>query len=159
MTLVLWRIAADTAEYKADDLSGAGAAKSGGRWNKQDVPAVYCATSISLACMETVVHLNTLPFNRYLIRIEVPDEVAASATTKTVTNLPVGWDADPAGHESIHIGTTWLQGATASLLYVPSIIVPEEFNVVVNPAHPDSAKITATKVRKWTYDPRLKGKS
>jgi RES domain-containing protein len=43
-------------------------------------------------------------------------------------------------------------------MYVPSIIVPEEQNVVINPAHPESAKITAVKVRKWTYDPRFKGK-
>lgn len=158
MTLVLWRIAADTAKYKADDLTGAGSANSGGRWNKIDVPAVYCATSISLACMETVVHLNTLPFNRFLIRIEVPDLVAKSAITHTVSALPVGWDAEPAGHESIQLGTAWLQGGSTSLMYVPSIIVPEEQNVVINPAHPESAKITAVKVRKWTYDPRFKGK-
>jgi len=158
VTLVLWRIAADTAKYKADDLTGAGAANSGGRWNKIDVPALYCATSISLACMETVVHLNTLPFNRFLIRIEVPDLVSKSAITHTVGALPVGWDAEPAGHESIQLGTAWLQSESTNLMYVPSIIVPEEQNVVINPAHPDSAKIRAVKVRKWTYDPRFRGK-
>ena len=158
MTLVLWRIAADTDKYKAEDLTGAGAAKSGGRWNKKDVPALYCATSISLACMETVVHLNALPFNRFLIRIEVPDLVAKAAVTRGVNTLPIGWDAEPSGHESIQLGTEWLQSASTCLLFVPSIIVPEEQNVVINPSHPDSAKITATKVRKWTYDPRFRGK-
>jgi RES domain-containing protein len=48
-----------------------------------------------------------------------------------------------------------MRSGSSALLVVPSVIVPEEFNVLINPQHPDSARITAAKVRKWLYDPRL----
>ena len=68
---------------------------------------------------------------------------------------PVGWDAEPAGRTSIELGTNWLRSVTSALLVIPSVIVPEEFNVLINPQHSGSARITAAKVRKWLYDPRL----
>jgi RES domain-containing protein len=69
--------------------------------------------------------------------------------------LPVGWDAEPASRTSIKFGTDWIAGAATALLIVPSVVVPEEFNILINPAQADAAAITARKVRKWTYDPRL----
>jgi RES domain-containing protein len=69
--------------------------------------------------------------------------------------LPVGWDAEPAGRASIELGTIWIRSGSSALLVVPSGIVPEEFNVLINPQHADSARIAAEKVRKWFYDPRL----
>ena len=74
---------------------------------------------------------------------------------ETAGSLPVGWDAEPAGRASIQFGTDWVRSGTSALLMVPSVIVPEEVNVLVNPRHPDSAGITAKKVRRWLYDPRL----
>ena len=73
MTVLLWRLAPDTPSYEAHDLSGKGAEKTGGRWNRPGNPVVYCASTIALAALETVVHLNTktLPLNRFLVRIEV----------------------------------------------------------------------------------------
>lgn len=157
MSVVLWRIAADTKDYLADDLSGGGAKKTGGRWNAVDHAVVYASTSRALACLETVVHLNAggLPLNRYLVEIEVSDAVWAAATRMDPTTLPVGWDAEPASKTSIDFGTKWIVGGAAALLVVPSVIVPEEFNVLINPAHADAKVITARKVRKWSYDPRL----
>jgi hypothetical protein len=72
-------------------------------------------------------------------------------------DLPVGWDALPEGKVSLDVGDTWLAGGAAPLLVVPSVIVPEEHNVLINPAHALSKGIVAAKVRKWLYDPRLLG--
>jgi len=153
----VWRIAIDTPDYEADDLSGAGADATGGRWNRKGVPMAYASGSIALACLETVVHLASapLPFNRYLVRVDIPEDVWANAETLAATTAPVGWDALPAGRASIHFGTDWLAARRSALLIVPSSIVPEEPNVLINPLHPDAARLAATKVRKWLYDPRM----
>jgi RES domain-containing protein len=153
----VWRIATDTPTYEADDLSGTGAKLTGGRWNAKDVSVVYTSDTRALACLETIVHLNAggLPLNRYLVAIEIPDAVWSAAQHATVLSLKVGWDAEPAGRVSIRFGTDWLLAKTSVLLVVPSAIVPEEYNVLINPMHPDSTELIAAKVRKWPYDPRL----
>ena len=154
MTL-LWRIAADTPGYTAEELSGKGALVQGGRWNEKGTPAVYLSSSIALACLETLVHLAAagLPLNRYLVRIEVDD--ALWRARQTVMKPKVGWDAIPPGRVSIDAGQTWLAARSSALLEVPSVIVPEEGNVLVNPRHPDARKLRAAKLRKWTYDGRF----
>jgi RES domain-containing protein len=153
----VWRIAADTPTYEADDLSGAGAKITGGRWNEKGTAVLYCAENISLAAMETLVHLNAggLPLNRYLVRIDIPDDVWAAAERLDASTAPVGWDALPAGRASIAYGTAWLASKRSACLMVPSIITPEERNVLINPSHSDAVRITAKKVRKWLYDLRL----
>ena len=156
MTLV-WRIAADTREYTADDMSGKGAEKTGGRWNRAGTPVVYGASSVALACLETIVHLNLsgFPLNRFLVAIEVPDAVWAERQVLSPDALPVGWSAIPEGRVSLDAGDAWLSGMGSALLLVPSVIVPEEFNVLVNSRHPDAGKIKANKLRAWFFDQRL----
>lgn len=154
----IWRIAADTPDYEAHDLSGMGAEKTGGRWNRKGTPMVYASRSRSLACLETVVHLGAgapLPLNRFLVKIHVP---IASWTARVVFKPAnhVGWDAEPAGKVSLDWGAAWSLGRSSLVAEVPSIIVPEEANFLINPAHPDAHKLKATKVRRWTYDFRLK---
>jgi RES domain-containing protein len=157
LSRVLWRIASDTPAYEAHDLTGKGAEQTGGRWNARDTPVVYTSLSQALACLETVVHLgaNGLPLNRYLVRIEVGDAVWALAEAVDPASLAVGWDAEPPGRVSIRFGTEWLRSLRSPLLIVPSVIVPDERNVLINPRHPASANITAAKVCRWLYDPRL----
>jgi RES domain-containing protein len=152
-----YRLGTDTPAYEADDLSGKGAEITGGRWNEKGVAVVYAAENRSLACLETLVHLAAggLPFNRYLVEISIPDPVWAAARREAPASLPVGWDAEPASRASISFGTAWLRSGSAAVLVIPSVIVPEECCVLVNPAHPDSAGITAVKSRRWLYDPRL----
>ena len=152
----LWRIATDTPLYGADDLSGEGARQSGGRWNRAGIPMLYTGGARSLACLEVLVHLNPkgLPLNRYLVEIRVP--MAAwrkRAMFNATTN--VGWDAEPYGLVSLDWGSEWQKSGTSLLAQVPSVIVPEESNVLINPEHPDMTQVSATKVRKWTFDPRL----
>jgi RES domain-containing protein len=157
LSVTVWRIATDTKDYEADDLSGAGAKITGGRWNAVGDPLVYTSETQALACLETVVHLNAggLPLNRYLVSVTIPAAVWAVARIETPDTLPVGWDADPSGRASIQFGTAWIKSQASALLKIPSVIVPDEYNVLINPLHPDSKTITAVKIRKWLYDPRL----
>ncbi|MDP3746716.1 MAG: RES family NAD+ phosphorylase [Phenylobacterium sp.] len=157
MSQTLWRIATDAPAYEADDLTGAGAEITGGRWNEKGVPMVYTSETRALACLETVVHLNAggLPLNRYLVAIEVPDDLMAAALRETAASLRAGWDAEPAGRVTLKFGTDWINARSSAVLAVPSVIVPEEINLLINPLHAEASRITARKVRRWTYDPRL----
>jgi RES domain-containing protein len=158
VSVAVWRIGADTPDYEAHDLAGKGAEKTGGRWNRKGTPMIYTSVSRSLACLETVVHVsggNALPLNRYLVQIKIPGVLWSSRVVLDPANH-VGWDAEPAGKVSMDWGTAWIQGKTTLLADVPSVIVPEEHNILINPHHPDAAKLTAVKIRKWTYDQRLK---
>ena len=152
---VLWRIAVETPAYPASDLSGTGARITGGRWNSKGAPVVYCSTSIALATLETVHYLRGggLPFNRYLVRIAIPDDVWNAR--QVLDPFPGGWDAIPAGLSGKRVGDSWIAAGKTALLLVPSVIVPDEYNVLLNPRHADAAAVTASTVRRWSYDPRF----
>ncbi len=156
VTVACWRIAADTPDYEAHELTGKGAEKDGGRWNRKGIPIVYASQSIALACLESMVHLNVngLPLNRYLVKILVPI-VAWNKRTVFDPKSHVGWDAEPAGKVSIDWGSLWVDSATTLIAEVPSVIIPEEHNWLINPRHPDAGAITSTKLRKWAFDARL----
>lgn len=158
MTVSLWRIATDAREYEADDLSGKGAEKSGGRWNRPGLPVVYSASTIALACLETFVHLNAggLPLNRTLVRIEVPDALWAARDRLRLQDLRVGWNALPESKVSLDIGDAWLKNGTSAILEVPSAIVPEESVLLINPANSRASEIRAFKIRPWIYDGRMR---
>lgn len=159
MTVTLWRIATDTRAYAADDLSGAGAKLTGGRWNDKGTAMVYTSSNRALACLETLVHLKAtaLPLNRYLVELSVPDDIWVGAEELTQATAAVGWDAIPAGLVSVDYGTEWASANRSAMLRVPSVIIPEEHNVLINPSHPDALRISARKVRKWNYDPAVRG--
>ena len=158
MGVTLWRIASDTPQWEAHDLSGKGAQSSGGRWNRPGRPMLYCAGSIALAALETAIHLETddLPLNRFLVAVEVPDEVWAARIVHSAATLPVGWTARPEGKMSLDIGDAWLSSGASALLQVPSVIVPEEHNLLVNPRHADTARLQSRKLRGWYFDERLR---
>lgn len=152
-----WRIGTDTPDYTAEDTDGTGAKKTGGRWNRVGLPVIYTASTRALACLETVVHLGSggLPLNRYLVRVEIPDDVWNMRRIITEATAPVGWDALPTGKVSLDLGDQWLTSLSSCIMEVPSIIIPEEQNILLNPRHPDAVKIKAVKVRKWLYDNRI----
>jgi len=155
--MIAWRIATDTPHYESDDMSGEGAKIEGGRWNSINNALVYSSTSRALACIETIVHLNApaLRLNRFLVQIEIPAVVWDARTVLDMHTAPVGWDALPAGRASIKYGDSWIRSRSSAVLLVPSVTVPEEQNILINPAHPDAVHIKATKIRKWLYDSRL----
>ncbi len=157
MTVTLWRVASDTPSWTADDMGGKGAASSGARWNHAGERVTYAATSISLAAWETRAHFGrggALPWNRFLVRIDVPQDVWA-AREILHRPPPVGWDAIPEAMVSRNAGSAWVQSRRTALLSVPSVIIGEEDNILVNPAHADSARIVATRIRRFVYDHRV----
>lgn len=154
----VWRIGSDTSAYGSDDLSGKGAEITGGRWNKKGTPLLYTSGSIALACLETLVHLggtSPLPLNRYLIKIEITDAIWKERVIFDDSNN-VGWDALPEGLVSINWGTRWASSLSSLLAQVPSIVVPEESNFLINPKHPMASKLVAKKIRRWSYDTRIR---
>lgn len=155
MTVPAWRIATEAPRYAANDLSGTGAKLTGGRWNSKGTPVVYCSTSIALATLETVHYLRNggLPFNRYLVRIDIPDKVWEAR--QVLDPLPGGWDAIPAGLTARTAGDAWIASGASALLLVPSVIVSDEYNVLINPHHRDATALGATTLRRWVYDPRF----
>jgi RES domain-containing protein len=157
VTVTLWRVAADTRQWTAEDMAGKGAAAKGARWNHAGEHVAYASMSISLAAWETRAHFGKgarLPWNRYLVRIDVPEDVWA-ARQIIVRPPSVGWDAIPEGLVSRSAGSVWLKASQTALLAVPSAIIYEEDNVLINPAHPDARRISATRVRRFVYDPRV----
>lgn len=153
----LWRIAKHTADYAATDLSGGGAKSTGGRWNSKGVPVVYTATTIALATLETLAHLgdNIAIRNTFLVEVSVPPSVWNKREIIQASELPPTWSAEPPGSTTIDFGDEWLANGTAALLLVPSVIVPEEYNVLINPQHPDARRIQSSVLRQYIYDPRL----
>jgi RES domain-containing protein len=158
VTVHLWRIASDTPDWTAAELEGHGAAAEGGRWNHEGEHVVYASASISLAAWETRTHLGragiALPWNRFVVRLDVPGDVWA-ARTALPQPWPVGWNAMPEGAVSRSIGSAWLAAGASALLVVPSVIVEEESNVLLNPSHPDARRIFAVKTRRFLFDPRV----
>jgi RES domain-containing protein len=150
----VWRIAAETRHCRAEDLSGAGAAKHPGRWNKDGEAVVYAAESVALAVLETAAHVDPagLPLNRFLVAIEIPDDVWLKRQSRSVAQLPPTWLAIPAGQASIDVGSAWLASVSAAILQIPSVIAPEENLVLLNPKHPDVVRIQASVVRPFEYD-------
>lgn len=150
----MWRIAVEAPAFSASEISGAGALRSAGRWNSAGTAVLYCSTNISLATLESLVNRSygPLPYNRYLVRIDIPEPVWSAR--ETCAPSP-GWDAIPAGRTSRNAGDAWATGKRSPIMLVPSVIVPEEHNILINPLHPASSAITATTIRRWNYDPRL----
>lgn len=155
MSVAIWRVATETATYPANDLGGTGAKNSGGRWNRKGTPVVYCSSNIALATLETIHNLKagSLPFNRYLVRVDVPDDIWNGR--RLLDPPPGGWDAIPAGVSSRSAGDAWIASGASALLLVPSVIVPDEHNVLINPAHADASRIAAVTLKRWIYDPRF----
>jgi len=150
----LWRVAAETREYAATDMTGAGAAKHPGRWNHYKEAVVYCAPTIAMAVLETAAHIDDsgLPSNRYLIEIEVSDATWARREQVDVAKMPPTWAAIPAGRASAKFGSDWIASLRSAVLMVPSVIVPEEWVSLINPAHPDASTITAKVLRVFEYN-------
>jgi RES domain-containing protein len=140
---------------EVDRLSGTGAWVTGGRWNSKGRPVLDASCSSALACLETVVHLAggvPLPLRRSLVRLDVPDDIWAARDVWTADDLKPGWDAEPPGTVSMELGEAWLAGKGTSIVQLPSAIAPDDWNVLVNPAHPGAGAITATRARAWRYD-------
>lgn len=157
--MILWRIAAETRAYSAHDLTGTGAARNPGRWNAATEPVIYCAPTIAMAVLETAAHVDDggLPLNKFVVELRVPDPVWAKREEVAAAALPVTWDAIPAGTGSVKFGSEWLASLRTPILVVPSVIVPEESVVLINPRHREATAIAARALRRFEYNRLFRG--
>ena len=148
--MILYRIT--NAKY-ADDLSGNGARLYGGRWNSEGRPAVYLASSRSLAILESLAHLvpTNTPDDYFMLTIDVPDNFI----TVDVRSLPADWNKYPEQPFLKQLGNSFLAGKEHLLLKVPSVIVPDEYNYLMNPLHSNAAKVKIVKKDRFNFDSRL----
>ncbi|KIQ01197.1 MULTISPECIES: RES family NAD+ phosphorylase [Pseudomonas] len=147
-----WRVAK---ARRATDLSGRGAAIEGGRWNEQDVAAVYMGLSPAICCLETFVHAQGPPAMPMKITcFELPDDPALY-WEPAVSELPKGWNALPVDRPSMGFGTLWLRAVSHLGLIVPSAVLPLERNLLINPLHPAASQISVVEIYDFTYDPRM----
>ena len=155
--MILWRINTQTKKYQADDISGSGAQQAGGRWNQVGTAMLYCTQNISLACLETMAHLNSelLWLERYLIKIDIPDDLANKFDCPNHSDLPAHWNINPYIQNSSDYGTNWANRNNSLGIILPSSIIQEENVVCLNPRHPRYSEVNATVIRKWEYDERI----
>jgi RES domain-containing protein len=143
------------ARHAAAALDGEGARRVGGRWNAPGNPVAYCASSLSLAVLELLVHVDPgdAPEDLVAVRIEIPEEV--SARRLLLAELPDDWRRGTGKASLRALGTDWIQKGVEGVLIVPSVIVPAELKVLVNPRHPDSTRIKFLGQEPFRLDSRL----
>ena len=137
-------------------LNGRGGLFASGRWHNKGHPVVYCASSLSLAIAERLVYEEHDLAPDHLVRIEVTLSAGLFVQQLEPTDLPEDWRAYPHLASTRKIGADWLRGHSSEALVVPSAVVPEESNVILNPLHPDFAKyVEVKKVTPYSIDTRL----
>ena len=152
MTIRAWRIT--KAKHADTAFSGTGAKDYGGRWNNPGTAIVYTAGSISLAMLEMLVHLQTHDLIRRYVIFEVSFEDTLMKSI-TAAKLPKAWRRSPSSARVRQVGDDWVAGGDSAILQLPSAIVPSEWNYLLNPEHPDFAKITIGRKQPIKFDPRL----
>ena len=148
--MIIYRLA--TEMYK-DDLSGTGAKMFGGRWNSAGVPVLYTTENISLAVLEILVRtdIHFIPPSYHLIKIEIPDAIEAFAIT--IAKLKKDWK-DDVGYTQ-WMGDEFIKSNNMLLLKVPSAVVDQENNYIINPEHGDFKKVKIAAIKKLQFDKRL----
>jgi RES domain-containing protein len=145
-----WRIAIREA---ALDRSCEGARKSGGHWHREGLPALYAAATAELSVLEKFVHYEEDEPSLVLVAIDLPDDPALGLDVD-MNRLPNGWH-DPEGHAAAAFGTAFLQQGSHLYMRVPSCIIREASNLVINPLHPAYEQVQLQIVRPFSFDPRM----
>ena len=143
-------------EYVATALLGNGAALAPGRWNSRGVRLAYTASSVSLAMLEILGHVNRedVPEGRRMLAYEIPDAALAELPPN---RWPRGWDKLPYSDAVRRVGDGFVRDGRQLALRVPSAVARGEFNVLVNPAHPQFGQIRLLADDPLALDPRLFG--
>ncbi len=132
----VWRVTRRS--FALNPLSGEGAARFGNRWNSKGVRVAYTSTSRALAVLEMLVHVTreTVPNDTVLIPIEVPDELVDE-----LEEFPEGWSEYPYRNSTRALGDRWIRELRSAALLVPSAVLHQEKNLLINPKHPEFARI------------------
>ena len=132
--MIVYRITKE--EHSA--LDGMGGLYGPGRWHKKGNLVMYTSEHASLAAWEKIVHVasfENFPSNLLLVKIEIPDGIEIQTVPQAV--LVSGWDSFPYASETVNYGTSFLRKKEHLALKVPSVIIPAEYNIILNPLHPD----------------------
>ena len=152
----LWRVSNHA------DLSGEGGRRVAARWHERGRPAVYLGEHPALALLETLVHLDIdpdeLPSHYQLLTVEVADAVAVEELSEADLAARIA-DWRNAPQETRQVTRTWFGERRTALLRVPSVIVPDAFNYVLNPLHPEAARIAVVARQTVQFDARLFGRA
>jgi RES domain-containing protein len=143
------------AAFKA--LDGEGARLYGGRCNSAGSPVVYTSSTLALAAMEYLMHIDPsdVPDDLIAQTIEFPDSLPAE--TVEVTDLPERWEQPTDLDACQRIGDAWIRAGARPILKVPAAAVPEEHNYLLNPRHASAKEFAVVAERPFVYDPRLLG--
>ncbi len=139
----------------ARDLSGEGARLSGGRWNNKNTAVVYSSESRSLAALEYLVHasLSDMPADIKLVSVGIPNSIVPKQID--TSRLPDDWRTSPPPYALANMGTKWAVSDESLLLRVPSVVVVNEFNIIINVLHPDMKSVRILEAEDFMYDERL----
>ena len=149
----VWRIV--KTKHTVGAFTGIGSGKYGARWNSRGTAVVYTAESRALAILEILVHLDAVEFLQAysLIEIRIAEHLIE---TRDVSTLPSNWaDITPPPILSF-IGDRWVKIGASVALKVPSVLVPGEYNYLLNPVHPAFHKLHISRPEPLFLDPRLK---
>ncbi len=147
----VWRIM--TARFAQTAFSGEGARLYGGRWNPKGWELVYTAESQSLALLELMVQDAPLRAHYVMIPVQLPADLPE--TRIDADQLPDDWRTLGARDVLQALGLAWLEGGQTAVLNVPSAVVPAERNILINPRHPDFARIVIGEPQSLQTDTRL----
>jgi RES domain-containing protein len=144
------------ARWADSSLSGEGARIAGGRWNTEGTALVCTSATISLALLETLVHIDpdNVPSDFVIVPIEIPDILGAPRVL-SAAELPLDWRAMPFSQSTQTLGDTWVAARSELVLSVPSTVVPQERNLLINPSHPMVAQVVVEEALAFSFDPRL----
>jgi RES domain-containing protein len=137
------------------ELDGEGARLYGGRWNTPGRAVVYTSSTMALAALEYLVHLDPrdVPSDLVAMTIEVPDDIPFE--TVEAATLPGGWEREPEPPACKAMGDAWVDAGRTLALRVPAAPIPEETNVLLNPRHSAAPRVRIVGQRPFFYDPRL----
>ena len=140
--------------YLGTANTGYGSSLYPGRWNNRNVPLLYSSETLSLSCLEITVNANVsgLLDNYLFIEYQFKESFVYMIEIK---DLPPDWMVSPASNTTRDIGDEWIKSNKSAVLRVPSAIIPQEHNYLINPNHVDFSNITQSKASHFIFDDRL----
>ncbi|MEH6764419.1 RES family NAD+ phosphorylase [Aequorivita antarctica] len=138
-----------------NDLSGEGARLFGGRWNKVGDGMLYFSQNLSLSLLEIIVHVDyaALPLDYSFLEVEIPDSTIKKI--QSIDFIEPKWSTEAAVNQLQMLGSNWLKKKDSLAMSVPSAVMYQENNILINPSHMDFEKLKIIKIGKMDFDPRL----
>jgi RES domain-containing protein len=151
--MLAWRIAK---RQFALDRTGIGARSYGGRWNSPGIAVIYAGMTPEISALEKLVHAgDILPVDLVLVSLELPEDETLYYRF-SLANLPSGWDDLPGSTAASELGNAFINSGTHLGMIVPSVVMPEASNIIINPNHTAFANVTMTIIRTFEFDSRLR---